>query len=191
MPTTSPQLCRLDQAQGHDDGPRFDWTLRPGITAVTGDERSGKTTLLRLLSGDLPPRHGQRFGVDGAYLDLALMQDQQRTPDDVWARLSPAWPRWNAQLANALSEATGLDEHRHKALYMLSAGSRRKVGVIALLASGATITCLDQPTAGWDRPSIRVLHDFLRDMAERQDRAWVVADYEAEPSLPWRDTIAL
>lgn len=113
------------------------------------------------------------------------------TPEQVWAQLKPQWAHWNEALAQALADATGLSEHAEKRLFMLSTGSRRKVGIIALLASGAAVTGLDQPYAGLDRPSIQVIRDFLSDVAERRDRAWIVADFEADPELPWRQVIRL
>ena len=74
---------------------------------------------------------------------------------------------------------------------MLSAGSRRKVALVGLLASGATLTCLDQPYAALDMASMRVVREFLQDMADHPSRAWVVADYEADPLLDWHSQVQL
>ncbi len=74
---------------------------------------------------------------------------------------------------------------------MLSTGSRRKVALAGLLACGATVTCLDQPYAALDHASIEVIRDFLREAAEHPTRTWVVADYEADPNLPWTKVLSL
>jgi ABC-type multidrug transport system ATPase subunit len=74
---------------------------------------------------------------------------------------------------------------------MLSTGSRRKVALIALLASGARITCLDQPFVALDQASIRVLCEFLNDMADNTSRAWLIGDYEADTRLQWTHLISL
>ena len=100
-------------------------------------------------------------------------------------------PQWNAALQQDLIDALGLHEHLEKKLYMLSTGSRRKVALVALLACGATVTCLDQPYAALDKASIRVLQGLLQDMADHSTRSWVVADYAADPELPWKQVIAL
>jgi energy-coupling factor transporter ATP-binding protein EcfA2 len=100
-------------------------------------------------------------------------------------------PRWNADLLQELTEALLLTPHLGKQLFMLSTGSRRKVALAGLLACGASVTCLDQPYAALDRASIRVVSSFLHDMAEHGSRSWVVADYEADPALPWQQVIAL
>ena len=88
-------------------------------------------------------------------------------------------------------EALGLGPHQHKKLFMLSTGSRRKVALVGLLASGSTVTCLDQPFAALDAASAGVLRDFLSDAADHASRTWVIADYVADARLPWRRHIEL
>jgi len=165
--------------------------LRTGLIAVTGGERSGKTSLLRRLCGDLPALATESPHPDALWLDLALPSQGDQTPMQVWQTLQQHSPRWNATLHLDLVHALGLSAHQEKALYMLSAGSRRKVALAGLLASGATVTCLDQPYAALDGASVRVLREFLSDMAGHASRTWVVADYEADAALPWGEVIAL
>ena len=45
--------------------------------------------------------------------------------------------------------------------------------------------------AALDAASVRVLRDFLAEAAGHATRTWVVADYEADPRLPWRRQIVL
>ena len=156
--------------------------ILPGLNAVTGDEGSGKTRLLRTLA----EQHA-----DALWLDLALPAHDQDTPEQVWQAVQARCPRWRPELCAELAEALDLQAHLGKRLFMLSTGSRRKVALVALLASGATLTCLDQPYAALDLASVRVLCEFLSDMADHASRAWVVADYEADAELPWRSVLAL
>jgi ABC-type phosphate/phosphonate transport system ATPase subunit len=155
--------------------------LPPGLVAVTGDERTGKTTLLRRI-GEAP---------SALWLDLALPGREDETPEQVWAGLRQQWPQWNTALQQDLTDALDLEPHLGKRLFMLSTGSRRKVAIVGLLASGATVTCLDQPYGALDKASMRVLRDFLADMADHATRTWVVGDYEADAALRWRRHISL
>jgi energy-coupling factor transporter ATP-binding protein EcfA2 len=84
-----------------------------------------------------------------------------------------------------------LRPHLEKSLSMLSTGSRRKLALVGLLACGATVTCLDQPYAALDSASIKVLREFLNDMSDHPTRSWVIADYQADPQLSWRQVISL
>lgn len=153
-----------------------------GLNAVTGDEGSGKTRLLRELS-ELHP--------DAFWLDLKLPECNFQTPLEVWAYWRNRCPRWHEALCLDLCEALDLRPHLDKRLDMLSTGSRRKVALIALLASGARITCLDQPFVALDQASIRVLCEFLNDMADNTSRAWLIGDYEADTRLQWTHLISL
>jgi ABC-type transport system involved in cytochrome c biogenesis ATPase subunit len=165
--------------------------LPPGLIAVTGAERTGKTSFLRRLSGDLPALPGEAPHPDAQWLDLSLSTQDDQTPQQVWGALRERSPRWNSELHQELVEALALLAHQSKKLYMLSTGSRRKVALAGLLACGATVTCLDQPFAALDMASIRVISEFLNDMAEHATRSWVVADYEADHQLAWRRVISL
>ena len=170
----TPQVTPLLQWQGLQ--------ILPGLNAVTGDEGSGKTRLLRELSDN---------NADAVWLDLRLPDHDEHTPEQVWSALRAHHPGWNADLQNDLAAALQLREHMGKRLFMLSAGSRRKVALVGLLASGAAITCLDQPYAALDLASVRVLQEFLQDMSVHPTRAWVMADYEADKTLLWHTVLAL
>ena len=156
--------------------------ILPGLNAVTGDEGSGKTRLLRELSESCS---------DVLWLDLRLPEHDEQTPEQVWAQLQARCPLWSAELQTELAQALQLQDHLGKSLFMLSAGSRRKVALVGLLASGMAVTCLDQPYAALDLASVRVMREFLEDMAEHPSRAWVVADYDADEALPWRSITSI
>jgi energy-coupling factor transporter ATP-binding protein EcfA2 len=165
--------------------------LPPGLVAVTGGEGSGKTSLLRRLSGDLPALPGEKAHTDALWLDLALPGQDQQTPQQLWQLWRVRNPQWSDPLQQDLMKALQLSAHQAKPLYMLSTGSRRKVALVGLLAWGATVTCLDQPYAALDMASIRVLRAFLQDVSDHASRSWVVADYEADASLPWQRVVRL
>ena len=165
--------------------PLLEWQglrILPGLNAITGDEGTGKTRLLRALAQASP---------DALWLDLRLPEHDQQTPEAVWSGLQARCPHWNAALQADLAEALQLNDHLGKRLNMLSTGSRRKVGLVGLMASGVRFTCIDQPCVALDAPSVRVIRGFLQDMADHPSRAWLIADYEADPQLAWASTTEL
>jgi ABC-type multidrug transport system ATPase subunit len=128
---------------------------------------------------------------DVFWLDLQGAEHDQTTVQACWDALRPRYPRWNEELLQDLAEALDMTQHHAKRLEMLSTGSRRKVMVIAALASGATVTLLDQPFAALDLKSIRAIQDFLNEAAEQPGRAWIMADYEAPVGVPLASVLRL
>lgn len=190
-------------------GPRTLWgpmdvELRAGVSAVTGGEGRGKSSLLRMLAGDLavPGSSLQLMGVGlqsqpVLYRQKAFWMDprtsawDQTEVDQFLQQRRRHWPQWDAALCARLVDALGLVEHLHKPLYMLSTGSKRKVWITAACASGAMLTCLDEPFAALDRASIRTITELLQDAADHSPRAWVVADYQAPAGVRLAATINL
>lgn len=162
----------------------FAWAA--GLHWVCGDEGCGKTSLLRLLAGDLRAIGGSVRTPPGGvfWVDLNGHEHDQVTVQACWDELQSQYAQWQIEVLQDLCEALDMERHRHKPLFTLSTGSRRKVMLIAALASGATITLLDQPFASLDQVSIRVIKDFLYATTECSGRAWIVADYEVPADLP-------
>lgn len=169
----------------------FSWSA--GLHWVCGDEGSGKTSLLRLLAGELQPHSGTIQRPSGAvfWADLKAPEHDQTPVQMCWDTLQTRYPHWDSDLLQALCDALDMQRHRHKPLFMLSTGSRRKVMLIAALASGASVTLLDQPFVSLDQTSIQVIKDFLHDASSVHDRAWIVADYEAPNDLPLASVLNL
>jgi ABC-type multidrug transport system ATPase subunit len=203
-PFTQSEKCQPAlEVKGLNGGPGdlilfkdLDLRLPPGVSALLGDEGSGKTSLLRLLSGDLIPQSGELcvLGVvapvfpppKGAvfWADLRLPDGDENTPSQCWEAFAPFWPAWSEAAQHSWCKALQLTPHLDKRLNMLSTGTRRKVGLVAALASGAAVTLLDQPFVSLDQASIRVLEEMLVETYQDSDRACLIADYEKPPHIP-------
>lgn len=181
------------------------WTTRigAGVTLLHGDTASGKSTLLRVLAGALPATG--RLTLAGTGLDTApaayrrnvfLCEPATDAFDQVSARactasLSAGDAAFDAAAWQTLVEGFALGPHLDKPLYMLSTGSKRKVWLAAALASGRALTLLDEPTSGLDAVSIRCLWNALARLADRADRAVIVASAERIDRVPLAATIEL
>lgn len=183
-----------------------DWSIciAPGVTSVRGDESSGKTTLLRLMAGDLPVQAGRlRINSSDLLRDPVAYRAQvfwadprstaldQITPVDYFKSLPPRYAFFDPKMLDELVDRFSLLEHQHKPMYMLSTGSKRKVWLAAAFSSGAPVTLLDEPFAALDKASILVVKTLLNNAAAHPARAWVLADYEAPDDVTLAATIDL
>lgn len=207
MPSPNP-LLQIDSLRfAYPEVPLFDGLsaqVPAGATLVLGGDSSGKTTLLRLLAGELAAGAGQLV-LQGVALQSAPADYRAQvfwgdpravTLDELgvrdWLAALPArYPRFDAAALALHIEGFELQEHMHKRFLMLSTGTRRKVWTAGALASNAALTLLDEPVAGLDKPSIQYLQRALAAVADEPDRAVVVAHYDALAGVPWQATIAL
>lgn len=163
-----------------------------GVTLVYGGEDSGKSTLLRLLAGELTANTGE-LSIDGislqrepqAYKKAVFWANPRNDSVDELTLTAYFESQKNnyAQFDDAfladLVEGLSLTDHLHKNIYMMSAGSKRKVWLAAAFASGAAVTLIDEPFVALDMASIGFVKELLAEAADHSSRAWVLADYAA------------
>lgn len=207
---TLPALMTVDgldfDYSGHALFTNWSCRLLPGVNLLKGDGGTGKTTLLRLLSGALPAKAGQLAIKGVAISNVAAYQHQvfwadprsaeldaldQITPLEYFKSLEPRYAGLQANLAAHLLDGLGLREHIHKPFYMLSTGCRRKVLLAAAFASNAAVTLLDEPFAALDKPSISFVMGLLDEQAASRNRAWLVAHFDKPCNAPLAGTIDL
>ena len=210
MPVTDLEapLLRVDGLSfTYPSQPLFlNWRARfaPGLHLVCGDESCGKTTLLRLLAGELIPQAGHvqlgRYRLADAAQDYRRQLFRTDPTSDAFDAMTPM--QWFDSLrrtraafdlprAEQLLSQLFLQEHLHKAGHMLSTGSRRKVWLAAALASNAALVLIDQPFAALDAPSIRIVTGLLQEVGHGGQRIVIIADYEPRPSLALSQVLTL
>ncbi|WP_211473221.1 ATP-binding cassette domain-containing protein [Collimonas humicola] len=175
-----------------------------GVTLVRGGDGRGKSSLLRLLAGDLAAQGG-RLEIGGVRLDeqpdayrrQVFWVDprseafDQMTAREYFASLHAAYPVFDDARLPALTEGLSLTPHMDKKLYMLSTGSKRKVWLAAAFAAGAAVNLLDDAFAGLDKASINFVVKMLNQVAGDPAQAWVIALYEAPEGVDLAATVDL
>ena len=178
--------------------------LGPGLAYVVGDEGAGKTCLLSLLAGRLSPSRGQIFArLEGrcdagaqlgslvAWIDPRTGSYDDLSVKDFIGRQEIQYPHWSQLVFDEIQYELGLEPHLHKFIYMLSAGTKRKLWLASVLAASTPITLLDEPFAALDKASIAWVKDLLLEVSDHPTRLWVVADYEVPPGITPGRVIAL
>jgi ABC-type multidrug transport system ATPase subunit len=182
----------------------LNWKAPAGVSLIQGGEGVGKTTLLRLLAGDLLPESGSitagnfNFSKDPALYRQSVFRTDARseafdalTCSDFFGHWADRYSLFNARLATELAVHLGLEDHLAKPLYMLSTGSKRKLWQAAAFASGAVVTLLDEPFAALDHRSVQRVLDLLLEATHNNQRSFVVADYTPPPTVPLASVLDL
>jgi ABC-type Mn2+/Zn2+ transport system ATPase subunit len=162
--------------------------------ALLGPNGGGKTTLFRVLLGELAPAAGElevrarvstvpqtersRLDYPVSALDVALMGTIARL---LWWRRPGRAERRDA--LEALG-AVGLREAADRSFGELSGGQRQRVLVARALVQRAELLLLDEPFSGVDRPSAERLANLI-DRLAAEGRGVIVATHDVEQARAW------
>jgi ATP-binding cassette subfamily F protein uup len=145
------------------------WRLGPGDrVALVGVNGSGKTSLIKLLSGELAPTSG--VVERGATVKLAVLsQDTAEVPGHLRVLESLEAVRGRARLAggqeiaaSSLADRFGFrGEKAWTHVRDLSGGERRRLQVMRLLMAEPNVLLLDEPTNDLDIDTLTALEDLL------------------------------
>jgi ABC-type Mn2+/Zn2+ transport system ATPase subunit len=181
------------------EGVTFD--LRAGERiAVLGANGGGKSTLFRVLLGELTPQEGtvrisgrvgfvpqterSRLDYPASALDVALMGTLSRIP---WWR--PLGRRERTFALDALARV-GLRELANRRFGELSGGQRQRVLVARALVQDARILLLDEPFTGADQPSSERL-ELLLDQLAGEGCGILIATHDVDQARSWDKVVCL
>ena len=172
---------------------------RDDVFLIMGGSGCGKSTLLRVLMGLKEPQAGQVFygetdfwactprerrqlmqrtGVlfqGGALWSSMTLAENVGLPLQQYTRLSPADIREQASLKLALAGLAGFEDYYPSEI---SGGMRKRAGLARALALDPEILFLDEPSAGLDPVSSRLLDDLILELRDALGTTFVIVSHE-------------
>lgn len=175
-------------------------TLEEGkIYALIGENGAGKSTLMKILSGYQPPTSGQILlndqpvhfhspadalakGVGMLYqdpLDLPPFRviDNYLLGRDRRLRLDYRQARRELQ---QLAQRYNFDIDPNATIDSLSLGERQQLELIRLLAGGAEVLILDEPTTGISAEQKEILFNSIRQLAFEEGKTIILVSHKLE-----------
>jgi ABC-2 type transport system ATP-binding protein len=168
---------------------------RGSVVGLLGPNGAGKTTLVKLILGTVLPDSGtvQLFGENAAadrraaYADIDAMLEGAR--NDYWrltvrenlryfATISGVDPDSVTARHDRLLDRLGLAGKADTPVRDLSRGMKQKVSLASVLAGGAELVFLDEPTLGLDVESSRVLRREIRRLATEEGLTIVLSSHD-------------
>jgi len=150
------------------------------LVAIVGENDSGKSVLLKLLSGFENPNYGQVF-IHGLDMNKRRQETQKligyvpyETNLDPWLTLKQNII-FNAELYNIkysdyskkieyLSSKLNLNPNLNEYAYRVSGGEQKKAMLIRALIHDPDVLIMDEPTGFMDAESIRLTWDLIKDL---------------------------
>jgi len=170
---------------------------RGAIVGLLGPNGAGKTTLVKSILGMVLPDEGEVHidGIDArerpraAYSQVDALLEGAR--NDYWrltvrenlryfATVSGVDPDSVQARHDRLLERLDLADHADVAVRDLSRGMKQKVSLASVLAGGADVVFLDEPTLGLDVESARTLQTELRRLAADEGLTVVLSSHNMD-----------
>jgi ABC-2 type transport system ATP-binding protein len=174
------------------DGLNFD-VGAGDIVALLGPNGAGKTTTMRILTGFMPPTHGE-VTIDG--MDVFEESDAVRSIIGYLPEVPPVYPELTVaeyltfiaeikkvrkekireQVENAI-EMADLKNRRNTMIGFLSKGLKQRVGIAQSIVNDPKVLVLDEPTVGLDPVQVVEMRAFIKGLARKEKRTVILSTH--------------
>lgn len=170
----------------------IDLAIEPGtITALIGNNGSGKSTFLKMIMNLVKPDRGD-IKVMGKWVNgddenwkehIAYLPQKQIGFDPYDGQtlknlISSLYPNWDEEMFERL--INNFEVPLRKKYAHLSPGVQQKLNLALTIPRNAQLMILDEPTNFMDIPSKKLLLDVLVDWMENGERSLLFASHQAE-----------
>jgi len=160
------------------------FSLQKGdFMGIIGSNGTGKSTLIKLILGLLPYKHGEiyLFGEKNfhAYSKIGYVSQKSNSFNssfpttvyevvsaNLWKGIFHRDKDAGKKVMKALEEV-GMSEYRNRLIGRLSGGQQQRVFIARVLVSEPELIFLDEPTVGVDAESVDVITDIITGLNRR------------------------
>lgn len=167
-------LRHVDLAVGADEGRRvlledLSWSIGPGDRiGLIGVNGAGKTSLLRLLTGEIEPdagrvKRGRTLALGHLSQNVTELRSSERVLDAVneLRRTTQLASGKESSTSSLLEDFGFTGDKLTTRLSDLSGGERRRLQFLRLLLGEPNVLLLDEPTNDLDIDTLTVIEDYL------------------------------
>lgn len=167
---------------------------QPGLAVLMGPSGIGKSVLVRVIAGLIPPGAGQRrcsARIATVFQDARLLPWQNALDNAAFGLRAAGMARRAARDCAALHLARlGLSgDDLRKYPRALSGGMRQRVALARALAVEPALLLLDEPFTGLDAILRTGLHAMLREIVAGQDIAAVLVTHDPVEAMMLADRL--
>jgi len=146
------------------------------MVSVVGENGTGKTTLLRILAGDLRPDAGTvAIGGRPGYCPQTVVLDEALTVDQNVRYFRAAYGIASARRADELIERLGYAGCRAQRAGTLSGGTKQKLSLTLALMHDPPVLLLDEPYQGFDWQTYLAFWDMTGELRDRGTATVVIS----------------
>ena len=169
-----------------------DFTIHKGITTLTGDNGTGKTTLLHAIS-QLKKYKGNIYFKDtkvkksrklyrkiSTCLQDAFQQFISLMPREEISMQKDIWNHANVWQERLLKEFD-LEKELDKSLYYYSGGQRKLIQLMCLLSQKTDLLLLDEPFTHLDERACSFIMDWIEENKKLVGQSFIIVSHRLEP----------
>lgn len=169
-----------------------DFTIHKGITTLTGDNGTGKTTLLHAIS-QLKKYKGSFYFKDSKVkksrklykkistcLQDAFQQFISLMPREEISMQKDIWEHAHVWQERLLKEFD-LEKELDKSLYYYSGGQRKLIQLMCLLSQKTDLLLLDEPFTHLDEKACSFIMDWIEENKKLVGQSFIIVSHRLEP----------
>ena len=171
--------------------------------AIVGETGSGKTSLLKMISGWVQPDAGTIFFKNDRVLgpneqlipgrkEIAYLSQQYELRNNYWVHEVLSYANeLTVEEANRLFAVCRIEHLLSRRTDQLSGGEKQRIALTRLLLSSPELLLLDEPFSNLDRAHTNIIKSVIADISTTLGITVLLVSHDAQDVLDWSDSLII